>query len=856
MTFFNATLILGTLAAAVPIALHLLARREPQRVVFPGVQFLRPKLSSQRSRLRIRRWWLLALRVLAVIALAVALARPHIDSALSSTWWTIGLMGLTGVGFLVLASVAVTRGMGRSLAIGVAVAGLFALLGSLFLGTRTWATSGDLSEGNEQPVAMALLVDNGPSSKRLIASSDGTNSSRLEQAIREATTVIERLPEGSRLVVLDRSATPIGFSLDAASARLRLSQMEPLANPLPVQERMDAAIELLRSSDLPGKQLVVVSDWNAASWTPSSQTPAMQPEDVAISMLQVDVSDDGNAGTSEGNSVNRFLSPPKLIDAAPAPGVSIPISVSVGMESPTPSGTPSLNVTVQLSLYERDPSLPVIRDGELVLPRLRGVDRASATVVAGANADLVLTLPPLDLGTHHAVVEIVGDDAFESDNRRFLTLNIPVPPRVLLVGGNPDERNELGLALTAPKAPDDDGAGFRVAGVTYSDLSAVDWQLIDAVAMIDPPIQIDAASQSVVSGNGLPQRSVDQLMELARRGGGVVMMLGPSTEVLGIPQPDRQSDLSSEMERLLPDLVRLWRVPAPGRFWEERLPSHPILRPLTLLDDQPSWGAFRVNRYWQIEPNADAGWQSLVRYAGTQHPAIVARTVEPDDPNNNSGRVAVLTTPLPALSKKTRSWNQLFTAADAWPAFVVWRGLMQWATGVSDQSMTVLVGATAVVPEKDAANQSQRASNLAETKTAATEEASVRLYPPVADGSEVDGEPVIVEVDVAERGGIFAETNKVGTTFLRGPNYWGGYSTNLDPVWSKDERVTASEMDQRFGAEQWMPSDSGERLSIQGRVGGSPPVSLHGPMMLLAVIVFLAEQLLSNRFYRPSGAVA
>ncbi|EMB18702.1 BatA domain-containing protein [Rhodopirellula europaea] len=855
MTFFNATLILGTLAAVVPIALHLLARREPQRVVFPGVQFLRPKLSSQRSRLRIRRWWLLALRVLAVIALAVALARPHIDSAMSSTWWTVGLMGLTGVGFLILASVAVARGMGRSLAVGVAVAGLLALLGSLFLGTRTWATSGDLSEGNEQPVAMALLIDNGPSSKRLIASSDGTNSSRLENAIREAATVIERLPDGSRLVVLDRSATPIGFALDAASARLRLSQMKPLANPLPVQERMDAAIELLRSSDLPGKQLVVVSDWNAASWKPSSQTPAMQPEDVAISMLQVDAGVEGNVDASAERSINRFLLPPKLIEVAPAPGVSIPISVSVGMESSSANEGQSINVTVQLSLYERDPSLPVIRDGELVLPRLRGVDRASATVVAGANAELVLTLPPLDLGTHHAVVELVGDDAFGWDDRRFLTLNIPVPPRVLLVGENADERNELGLALTAPKAPDDDGAGFRVAGVTYADLSAVDWQLIDAVAMIDPPIQIEAVSQSVVSGSGLTSRSVDQLVELARRGGGVVMMLGPSTEVLGFASPNKQAG-SDGTDRLLPDLVRSWRVPEPGRFWEERLPSHPILRPLTMLDDQPSWSAFRVNRYWQSEPNAAAGWQTVVRYAGTQHPAVVARSIASDDPSDHSGRVAVLTTPLPALSKKTRSWNQLFTAADAWPAFVVWRGLMQWATGVSDQATTVLVGATAVVPEEDAANQTRRATDAAEASADATAESSVRLYPPMAEGTEVDAEPTISEVNVAERGGVFSETNEVGTTFLRGPDYWGGYSTNLDPVWSRDERVTASEMDQRFGAEQWMSSDSGERLSIQGRVGGSPPVSLHGPMMLLAVVVFLAEQLLSNRFYRTSGEAA
>ncbi|MEO9590644.1 BatA domain-containing protein [Rhodopirellula bahusiensis] len=854
MTFFNATLILGTLAAVVPIALHLLARREPQRVVFPGVQFLRPKLTSQRSRLRIRRWWLLALRVLAVIALAVALARPHIDSALSSTWWTVGLMGLTGVGFLILASVAVARGMGRSLAIGVAVAGVVALLGSLFLGTRTWATSGDLSEGNEQPVAMALLIDNGPSSKRLIASSNGTSISRLEQAIREAATVIERLPEGSRLTVLDRSATPIGFALDSASARLRLSQMKPLANPLPVQERMDAAIELLRSSDLPGKQLVVVSDWNAASWKPSSQTPAMQPEDVAISMLQVDAGVDGNVDASAERSINRFLSPPKLIEAAPAPGVSIPISVSVGLESSSSNEGQSINVTVQLSLYERDPSLPVVRDGALVLPRLRGVDRASATVVAGANVELVLTLPPLDLGTHHAVVELVGDDAFGWDDRRFLTLNIPVPPRVLLVGENADERNKLGHGLTAPIAPDEDGAGFRVAGVTYADLSAVDWQLIDAVAMIDPPIQIDAASQSVASGSGLTSSSVDQLVELARRGGGVVMMLGPSTEVLGVAPPNNQTDGADGMDRLLPDLVRSWRLPEPGVFWEERLPSHPILRPLTMLDDKPFWSAFRVNRYWQSESNA-AGWQTVVRYAGTQHPAVVARTIATDDSSDRSGRVAVLTTPLPGLSKKTRSWNQLFTAADPWPAFVAWRGLMQWATGVSDQATTVLVGATAVVPEKDAANQIRRAMDAAETIDAMVE-SSVRLYPPITEARESNGEVVISEVDVAERGGVFTETNEVGTTFLRGPGYWGGYSTNLDPVWSLDDRVTATEMDQRFGAEQWISSDSGEQLSIRGRVGGSPPVSLHGPMMLLAVVVFLAEQLLSNRFYRTSGAAA
>ncbi|MEE2935991.1 MAG: BatA domain-containing protein, partial [Planctomycetota bacterium] len=66
MTFFNATLIFGITAIAVPLVLHLVARREPRKVVFPSVRFLTKRFESNRSRLRVRRWWLLALRIAAL----------------------------------------------------------------------------------------------------------------------------------------------------------------------------------------------------------------------------------------------------------------------------------------------------------------------------------------------------------------------------------------------------------------------------------------------------------------------------------------------------------------------------------------------------------------------------------------------------------------------------------------------------------------------------------------------------------------------------------------------------------------------------------------------------------------------
>ena len=106
MTFLNATLLFGLAATAIPVVLHLIARQEPRKVVFPSVQFLTKRFESNRSRLRVRRWWLLALRILAVGLLAIALARPAIHQSLSITWLTIGLIEALGAVLLVMASVA------------------------------------------------------------------------------------------------------------------------------------------------------------------------------------------------------------------------------------------------------------------------------------------------------------------------------------------------------------------------------------------------------------------------------------------------------------------------------------------------------------------------------------------------------------------------------------------------------------------------------------------------------------------------------------------------------------------------------------------------------------------------------
>ena len=76
--FLNPLLLAGTALVAIPIVLHLIMRRRPRHVEFPALRFVQKRHDVNRRRLRLRHWLLLALRVLAIVLLAAALARPSV----------------------------------------------------------------------------------------------------------------------------------------------------------------------------------------------------------------------------------------------------------------------------------------------------------------------------------------------------------------------------------------------------------------------------------------------------------------------------------------------------------------------------------------------------------------------------------------------------------------------------------------------------------------------------------------------------------------------------------------------------------------------------------------------------------
>ena len=81
MSFLFPAFFVGVLAVAIPIVLHLMRREAAPRVAFSDIRFLRRAPVMQFHRRRLRELLLLALRVGALLFLALAFARPFVDDS-------------------------------------------------------------------------------------------------------------------------------------------------------------------------------------------------------------------------------------------------------------------------------------------------------------------------------------------------------------------------------------------------------------------------------------------------------------------------------------------------------------------------------------------------------------------------------------------------------------------------------------------------------------------------------------------------------------------------------------------------------------------------------------------------------
>lgn len=824
MSFLNASLIFGTLAVAVPIVLHLIARKEPRRVVFPSVRLLTQRFETNRSRLRVRRWWLLALRILAIAAMAIALARPAIHRSLSITWLTIGLIAVFGVGLLVMATVAISKGQSRSAILALASVAVAAIAVAATWGGITAFSGTRPSMDNSSPVAVVILLDNSPTSDWRTG-----EGSRIEEMKAAANELIQNVPPTSRIAILDRSATPAAFSLDVASAISKVTQLKPIETPQPVQSRLDAARRLLETSELSTRHVVLISDLAESTYLSgdgvSEQKQTIEKpfgDESAIGLSILDL------GELEG--VNRSVSIPFIPDETPPAGSVVPITTTVSI-SETRSGEitedPKQSVTVELRLFENRASLPVVRNGSVVRPKSQAVDQQFIDISPGQPVEVTLNIPALQPGQHHGFIHLVGDDALPLDNAGYFTLNVLPPVRLLIVGDIEEERMDLAGMVTATTNASGGNSEFAVETVSFDSLGIIRLNEFPGLMLLDPPRDVlaDEALSDYVAG-----------------GGNIFVCLGDAAG---------NEPLSLDWA---PDLLRRWRVPEPGSFFQSVSVSHPTIEKFADVQGGVPWADYRVTQYWQIERrNQDS---VIMNYVGTDHPALL----ETATAGPNGGRWLILTTPVPNTAKRFGSWNELLSADEYWPAFYLIRFIAQHLCGRTDTRAQVSVGSpvSLTVSLNRPAEQSRQTVRM-------------QMFPPG------DSVPVPIEVavdseklDEAESTTpgasestpqqeskvaaqvVVGDTPHSGTYWIRGGGENVGFSVNIPRERLFTGRVSSGQLDAMLGAETFEMIDSVSDVAWQDRQAEAR-VALRSPMLLLAFVVFMLEQILGNRFYRTGA---
>ena len=204
MQFLNPAILAGLLAAAIPIVLHFLSRRQVIELKFAPLRFLLPTQERQMRRMNLRRLLLLLVRVAIVVCVVLAAARPTVSGRLAG----------------------IVRG--------------------------------------DEGVSAVLLVDDSASTQAQM--SGGTVFDRVREEAVAIAREMGRNDEIAVLLFSDTTRPLFAESVrDASLIESELARVTPGARRTDYVQAIDAALQWLERSDRPHREIYVVGDLQEAA---------------------------------------------------------------------------------------------------------------------------------------------------------------------------------------------------------------------------------------------------------------------------------------------------------------------------------------------------------------------------------------------------------------------------------------------------------------------------------------------------------------------------------------------------------------------------------------------------------------
>ncbi|MBM4018096.1 MAG: VWA domain-containing protein [Planctomycetes bacterium] len=552
MGFLNPWLLAGLAGVAVPILIHLLNRFRQRRIDWAAMELLRRAIVIRQRRIRIEDLILLALRCLAVVLVALAMSRPTLSTA-GAKWF--------GAQEQVGAVIALDGSFSMAFRPGV---------GSRF--DRAIETVKDLKAALDpgDPTSL-VLMGNRP---RIALRATGYDDRRLEKALKE---------------------------------------MQPLPEPLNLEQCLDQLLPLVRETRAPVRECYIVTDAQAATWGNLSEKARRALRDI-------------------GQEARIFVLP-----LAPDSGENTALA-GLALQSGSLRRGTLARLAAEVRNFGR------LTQDRVVVSLLAGekpVDQRVVERLAPGGAQTVPLFVRLDEPGSLRLTATIGHDALDTDNVRHAVARVRDQVRVLVVDGDPSDRpyrGETDYLATAllPKPPPGGKPSMAVEAVPWVELPSKNPDTYDVVILANLP--------------DIRQAQVDELFGFVQEGGGLAVFLGDKVNPVLLNPRMRQGDAA-----LLPGEVGE-AAAAPGDA-PEGAPlaaadaQHPLARALEVLPPALMAEA-RVQRYFKVALGTQG--RAVLKVAGADTPLLAEKSI-------GRGKVLLF------ASTADRAWTNLPTH----PAFPV-----------------------------------------------------------------------------------------------------------------------------------------------------------------------------------------
>jgi hypothetical protein len=648
----------------------------------------------------------------------------------------------------------------------------------------------------DRPVSAVLLIDTSYSMEYASG-----NKSRLDEARRRANELLDELPDGSQVAVLD-SAEVGGQPQTIAQARDRIAGLKLRHDNAPLTRQIEQAYAVFPELDRlhengaePPKVLYIFSDRTHGCWDEGAAAALKPPTGVTAVFVDVGIDDPADLA---------------IVEVKPEPATV------------RPGGTVRINVSVRATGDDYPAELTCSIDGQPGQKLSRKVQAGRTEVVtfeyragqgaAGEAQDLLAE------GPHQATVQLTNSDAMSFDNVGYATFRVLGARPLLVLADDKGAAEDWAAALI----PD-----FRPVVKSPKDVSPDGANLDDY-----PAICLYNVARP---DSGLWARLKGYVAE----GHGLAIILGGQK---GGPDPASYNDDKSAAEVMPVRLEKEGRLSGPERFWSEfqddgqRLERHPMLVPFLKWKRAGNIEFFvsperkpRAERFWKVRPEGKA--DVLTHYADKDaSPALIERPV-------GRGRVLVLTTALELAPDAAEPWNNYFGGNSF--GFVLSNQMFRHLAGdTREPTFNYFAGQAVPVPLSS--------KQLQPTYT-------------LAGPGVVGGDTTLTRPPEQRELTITRATTPGNFLVLAVPDERQGvqklaaFSMNPRPDEHLLDRVPVEQIEALLGEGSVLPVGRNVPLRERLQERGGRPLELM-PWLLIALLVFLAlESLLANRFYRRTA---